>query len=203
MSIESQVAVERLPVVMKTAMTNERVLLEANCTGNVRVVRNDGEVLRAFWASTPRVLKGTTLHLGHRSFTVEPGVASADVERFLAAIGDQRTGGDRSGSVGASTPRLPMSTAHRANYFAAIVRVLGWAYAIGGVVGGIALAASKGAADDFTGESTHPYVWSGIGVAFSAVLVGLVIVMVAEYIRAKTEAMMVEAQALKLREASK
>jgi hypothetical protein len=83
------------------------------------------------------------------------------------------------------TGTLRSPAAQRANRAATIVEVVSWIVLILSVVSGVAIAAQTRI--DSNGETAHPFVWTGIGVAIGGAFQALVVIMIAAYIEAKTE----------------
>lgn len=108
---------------------------------------------------------------------------SKSVSGFLGlGVGD-----DSVASVAqASSPARQSSTMRRAGGVARVVEVVCWLFLVASVVLGIAVAAQT-RVNQFTGESDHPFVATGIAMAIFGAFQALVVVMVAAYIRARSE----------------
>jgi hypothetical protein len=89
-------------------------------------------------------------------------------------------------AVGSPAPTSTRSAAaQRANRAAMIVESVSWIVLILSVVLGVAAALQTRL--DIEGQTVHPFVWAGIGIAIGGAFQALVVIMVAAYIQAKTE----------------
>lgn len=112
---------------------------------------------------------------------------SASPETFRAATA-QATGTPLAHGSNAATPnrpRRPQTTAARANSVAGVVEGMAWGFLVLSVIFGIVIAA-QARTNEF-GATEHPFVITGLSVAVAGSFQALVVIMIATYIKARTE----------------
>ena len=78
------------------------------------------------------------------------------------------------------------NTLQRANGVAGVVEMISWLFLTAAVVLGIVIS-MQARADGISGDTGHPFVAYGIGIAVFGAFQALVVIMVATYIQARTE----------------
>ena len=147
-----------------------------------KLTLTSGTGVTFLYAPFRRVERTESLDVASRRFHVDTDdgqkavvvVAEADRDS-LEAVEAASRGRSR------PAPRVALSSPHlvRAARWAAVVEVLAWVYLAAGLLGALAVAGRQG--------PHSPYVWQGIAVALSTLLVSLAVVMAASYIRGRTE----------------